>query len=64
MKVRRRQGGKKPPTIQTVEMTDGRVYSSQDGWKTVFLVTPAGKKLVEDQEEAAVARDVFSHSSE
>ena len=43
-------------------MVDGRVYASDDGWSTVYLITPAGKELVEDREEASMAKFVFLHS--
>ena len=32
-----------PKDTQTVEMLDGRVYYSQDGWVTVWLIDAAGK---------------------
>ena len=43
-------------------MLDGRVFSIEDGWKTIWLVTPAGKQLVEDREEADLARFVALHA--
>ena len=57
MKRQRKRGpyGRRP-VIETVEMADGRVYSTQDNWVTIFVVTPAGKQQVLDREEAEQVR--------
>lgn len=40
-----------------VEMVDGRVYSTTDGWETVYVSQRGGKKRkVTDKDEADLAR--------
>ena len=43
---------------ETVEMADGRLYFSTDGWKTVWLMRGMGRshRKVLDKQEADMAR--------
>jgi len=43
--------------IERVEMVDGRVYSTVDGWETVFVSRRGGRKhRVTSKQEADLAR--------
>lgn len=42
---------------ETVEMVDGRTYSTDDNWTTVYVQRRGGKRrLVTDDDELATAR--------
>ena len=43
-------------------MVDGRTFTSADGWTTIYLVTPAGKRPVLDKQEADQVRFIVVHS--
>ena len=42
--------------IEQVEMVDGRVYSTVDGWVTVYVTRRGGRKRKVGKEEADRAR--------
>lgn len=41
---------------ETVEMLDGRVYSTDDSWQTVYLTLPGGKPKKVTGRDADLAR--------
>ena len=55
--VKRERGQyRRRPVVETIGMLDGRTFSTQDHWKTIYLVTPAGKQRVNDKEKADLVR--------
>lgn len=51
------------PKRQTIEMLDGRIYVSDDGWVTIYLVKPDGKRKKVKGEEADIVRLLHAHGA-